>query len=77
MGTVQRCSILQDLSLRQLQISVPGQRTILGRNATALFVPGRQQSKKADGSEKAKKNVIVARGSKPPGVQAWMRQKTC
>ena len=40
--------------------NILGQRTILGRNAIALFVPGRQQSKKADGNEKAKKNVIVA-----------------
>ena len=57
--------------------NILGQRTILGRNAIALFVPGRQQSKKADGNEKAKKNVIVAWGGKPLGVQAWMRQKTC
>ena len=46
------------------------------RDATALFVPHRL-GKKADGNEKAKKNVIVAAGNKPPGVQAWIGQKTC
>ena len=79
MGTVQQCSFAGLIFEATANIFSRSTANHF-RTQCHRFVCSREAggSKKADGEEKAKKNVIVARGSEPPGVQAWMRrQKTC